>query len=83
MFSGIEVGSDDPTDPTADPVGVCNLTPIRLFFDMWDSYDPDPDFNNLGSNYFIRFIIFSLIHVIIFFFFFFFHCFKKLIVITS
>jgi hypothetical protein len=35
-------------DPTADPIGVCDLTPIQLFFDMWDrKYDPDPDFNNL------------------------------------
>ena len=35
------VGWDDPTDPmdptdsTADPIGVCDLTSIRLFFDMW------------------------------------------------
>ena len=58
MFSGIRVGLQDwidPTDPTDsidDPIGVCNPTPIRLFFDMWDRriirfYDPDPDFNNL------------------------------------
>ena len=53
MFSEIGVGSDDPTDPTTDPIGVCDLTSIRLFFDMWDhgivkSYDSDPDFNNLS-----------------------------------
>ena len=40
-------------DPTTDPIGVCDLTSIRLFFDMWDhgivkSYDSDPDFNNLS-----------------------------------
>ena len=54
MFSGIGVGSDNPTNPTdstADPIKVCDPNPIQLFFDMWDSrivrsYDPDPDFNN-------------------------------------
>jgi hypothetical protein len=43
----------DPTDPTVDPIGVCDPIPIRLFFDMWDRrivrfYDPDPNFNNLA-----------------------------------
>ena len=56
MFSGIGVGSNNPTNPTADPIGVCDPTPIRLFFDMWNrrSYDPDPDFNNLDNERGVR-----------------------------
>ena len=33
-FSGIRVGSNDLIDPTSDPIGVCNLTPIQLLFGM-------------------------------------------------
>ncbi len=57
MFSGIGVRSWDRTilPILTNPIGVCDPTPIQLFFDMWDrrivrSYDPDPNFNNLGSN---------------------------------
>ena len=32
MFNGIGVGSDDPTDPTTNPIGACDPTLIRLFF---------------------------------------------------
>ena len=42
------IGSDDPTDPTANPIGVCDPTRTGSFSIYRRSYNPDPDFNNLA-----------------------------------